>query len=109
MPDPVLLFRFSALTFNGHRIHYDQPYVTGTEGYPGLIVHGPLLGMLQIELARRSNPDKVARGFEFRALAPVYAGAAFSVQARRDAGGGVTTWIADRNGGLAQQGRVTFQ
>ena len=59
--DPVLLFRFSALTFNGHRIHYDQPYVTGTEGYPGLIVHGPLLGMLQIELARRSNPGEVRR------------------------------------------------
>ena len=60
VPDPVLLFRFSALTFNGHRIHYDQPYVTGTEGYPGLIVHGPLLGLLQIELARRSNPGKFA-------------------------------------------------
>jgi 3-methylfumaryl-CoA hydratase len=109
MADPVLLFRFSALTFNGHRIHYDQPYVTGTEGYPGLIVHGPLLGMLQIELARRSNLSKVVKGFEFRALNPVYAGAAFSVLARRDADGGVTTWIADRNGGLAQQGRVTFQ
>ena len=59
MADPVLLFRFSALTFNGHRIHYDQPYVTGTEGYPGLIVHGPLMGMVQIELARRANPDKI--------------------------------------------------
>ena len=88
MADPVLLFRFSALTFNGHRIHYDQPYVTGTEGYPGLIVHGPLMGMVQIELARRSNPDKVARSFEFRALSPVYAGAAFTVQARREADGG---------------------
>lgn len=106
---PPLLFRFSALTFNGHRIHYDQPYVTGTEGYPGLIVHGPLMGMVQIELARRSNPGKVARSFEFRALAPVYAGAAFSVQARHEADGSVVTWIADRNGGLAQQGRVTFQ
>ena len=61
MADPVLLFRFSALTFNGHRIHYDQPYVTGTEGYPGLIVHGPLMGMVQIELARRSNPGKIVR------------------------------------------------
>jgi 3-methylfumaryl-CoA hydratase len=106
---PPLLFRFSALTFNGHRIHYDQPYVTGTEGYPGLIVHGPLMGMVQIELARRSNPGTVVRSFEFRALAPVYAGAAFSVQARREADGSVTTWIADRNGGLAQQGRVTFE
>jgi 3-methylfumaryl-CoA hydratase len=65
--------------------------------------------MLQIELARRSNLSRVVRGFEFRALTPVYAGAAFSVLARRDAEGGVTTWIADRNGGLAQQGRVTFQ
>jgi len=109
MADPVLLFRFSALTFNGHRIHYDQPYVTGTEGYPGLIVHGPLLGMVQIELARRANPDKVPRHFEFRALAPVYAGAAFSVHARRDGDGGIATWIADRKGGLAQQGRVEFQ
>jgi 3-methylfumaryl-CoA hydratase len=109
MADPVLLFRFSALTFNGHRIHYDQPYVTGTEGYPGLIVHGPLLGMVQIELARRANPDKVARSFEFRALAPVYAGAAFSGHARREGDGGIATWISDRKGGLAQQGRVAFQ
>jgi 3-methylfumaryl-CoA hydratase len=107
--DSTMLFRYSALTFNGHRIHYDQPYVTGIEGYPGLIVHGPLLGMLQIELARRSNPDKTPLSFEFRALAPVYAGAFFSVQARREADGSVTTWIADHNGGLAQQGRVTFQ
>ena len=77
MPDPVLLFRFSALTFNGHRIHYDQPYVTGAEGYPGLIVHGPLLGMLQIELARRSQSRiRSPKSFEFRALSPVFAGAA---------------------------------
>ena len=109
VPDPVLLFRFSALTFNGHRIHYDQPYVTGTEGYPGLIVHGPLLGMLQIELARRTHPDKVVRSFEFRALSPVFSGPAFTVQARREADGSVTTWIADPKGGLAQQGKATFR
>lgn len=107
--DPVLLFRFSALTFNGHRIHYDQPYVTGTEGYPGLIVHGPLMGMLQVELARRSNAGKVVRRFEFRALSPVFAGAAFSVLARQEQDGSATTWIADSCGGLAQQGKVTFQ
>ena len=108
-PDPVLLFRFSALTFNGHRIHYDQPYVTGVEGYPGLIVHGPLLGMLQIELARRSNPNRTPRSFEFRALSPVYAGPPFLVQARREPDGSITTWIADPNGGLAQQGKATFR
>jgi 3-methylfumaryl-CoA hydratase len=67
------------------------------------------MGMVQIELARRSNPGKTPKSFEFRALAPVYAGAAFLVQARHEADGGVTTWIADRNGGLAQQGGVTFQ
>jgi 3-methylfumaryl-CoA hydratase len=51
VPDPVLLFRFSALTFNGHRIHYDRPYVTGVEGYPGLIVHGPLQAALLLAYA----------------------------------------------------------
>ncbi len=109
VPDPVLLFRFSALTFNGHRIHYDQPYVTGTEGYPGLIVHGPLLGLLQIELARRSNPGKTPASFEFRALSPLFAGAPFTVAARREADGTVTTWIANPKGGLAQQGKATFR
>lgn len=107
--DPVLLFRFSALTFNGHRIHYDQPYVTGIEGYPGLIVHGPLMGLVQMELARRSNPARIARSFEFRALSPVFAGGAFSVHARREEEGSITTWVADQNGGLAQQGGATFQ
>jgi 3-methylfumaryl-CoA hydratase len=109
LADPVLLFRFSALTFNGHRIHYDQPYVTGVEGYPGLIVHGPLLGMVQIELARRSNPGREAASFEFRALSPVYAGSAFSVHARCEADGSVSTWIADGKGGLAQQGKAIFK
>lgn len=108
-PDPVLLFRFSALTFNGHRIHYDKPYVTGEEGYPGLIVHGPLMGMLQIELARRSNPDKRLTHFEFRALSPVFAGAPLTVGARHEGDGAVTTWIANDTGGLAQQGKVTFR
>jgi 3-methylfumaryl-CoA hydratase len=106
--DPVLLFRFSALTFNGHRIHYDQPYVTGVEGYPGLIVHGPLMGILQIELARRSNPKKVARSFEFRALSPVFDGAALGVHARAEADGSATTWVANGSGGLAQQGKATW-
>ena len=62
MADPVLLFRFSALTFNGHRIHYDQPYVTGTEGYPGLIVHGPLMGMVQIEQQYENEPGARQNG-----------------------------------------------
>jgi len=109
VPDPVLLFRFSALTFNGHRIHYDQPYVTGVEGYPGLIVHGPLLGLLQIELARRANTGRTPATFEFRALSPAFAGAPFTVAARREGDGSFTTWIAGAKGGLAQQGKVTFR
>ena len=56
MPDPVLLFRYSALTFNGHRIHYDREYVTEVEGYPGLIVHGPLIATLLVDLVRRNAP-----------------------------------------------------
>jgi 3-methylfumaryl-CoA hydratase len=109
LPDEVLLFRFSALTFNGHRIHYDQPYVTGTEGYPGLVVHGPLMGMLQIELARRANQGRIARGFEFRALSPAFAGSPLTVGARKESDGAVTTWIANAQGGLAQQGKATFR
>src|SRR5690606_33282284 len=59
--DPVLLFRFSALTYNGHRIHYDHPYATQVEGYPGLVVHGPLLALLALELPRRHVPDRAVR------------------------------------------------
>ena len=70
-PDPVLLFRFSALTFNGHRIHYDRSYATGEEHYPGLVVHGPLLATLLADLVRLNSPRRIAR-FEFRALAPVF-------------------------------------
>jgi 3-methylfumaryl-CoA hydratase len=109
MPDEVLLFRFSALTFNGHRIHYDQPYVTGSEGYPGLVVHGPLMGMLQIELARRANPGRIARSFEFRALSPTFAGNPLTVGASQEANGTITTWIANAQGGLSQQGKAIFR
>lgn len=84
-------------------------YVTTEEGYPGLIVHGPLLGMLQIELARRANADKIPRSFEFRALSPVFAGAAFHIHGRRESNGSITTWAANATGGLAQQGKVVFR
>ena len=70
-PDPVLLFRFSALTFNGHRIHYDRPYASDVEGYPGLVVHGPLTAVLLMELVRRKADRPVAR-FSFRGLAPLF-------------------------------------
>jgi 3-methylfumaryl-CoA hydratase len=107
-PDPVLLFRFSALIFVGHRIHYDHPYVTQVEGYPGLLVHGPLMGLVQLELARRSNPGRQIAKYEYRAVSPVFHTAPFTVNARAEADGSVTTWIANAAGGLAQQGKVTF-
>jgi 3-methylfumaryl-CoA hydratase len=70
-PDDVLLFRYSALTFNGHRIHYDRKYVTEVEGYPGLIVHGPLIATLLVDLVRR-HTDRPLRSFEFKALRPTF-------------------------------------
>jgi 3-methylfumaryl-CoA hydratase len=71
--DPVLLFRFSALTYNGHRIHYDHPYATKVEGYPGLVVHGPLLALLALELPRVHAPDRLVRTLHYRLVRPVFA------------------------------------
>jgi len=68
-----MLFRYSALTFNGHRIHYDHPYVTQGEGYPGLVVHGPLIAMLLVDLVRRELPHATLQSFAFRALRPTFA------------------------------------
>jgi 3-methylfumaryl-CoA hydratase len=72
VPDDVLLFRYSALTFNGHRIHYDRRYVTKVEGYPGLIVHGPLIATLLLDLLRHQLPDAVVTSYEFRAVRPLF-------------------------------------
>ena len=72
VPDDVLLFRYSALTFNGHRIHYDRKYVTEVEGYPGLIVHGPLIATLLMDLVRRNAPDADVASFRFRAVRPTF-------------------------------------
>ncbi|QUH03662.1 hypothetical protein HUO13_25105 [Saccharopolyspora erythraea] len=72
-PDPTLLFRFSALTANSHRIHYDHPYVREEEGYPGIVVHGPLLAVLLLELVRR-NASRPVRSLSFKLRSPVFAG-----------------------------------
>jgi len=72
IPDDVLLFRYSALTFNGHRIHYDRRYVTEVEGYPGLIVHGPMVATLLLDLLRHQLPDAQVARYEFRAVRPVF-------------------------------------
>jgi len=106
-PDPVLLFRYSALTFNGHRIHYDRPYATGVEGYPGLVVHGPLLATLMIEQVRAAWPRERVGRFSFRALRPIFDTAPFTVAGQPDGDGqGADVWVADSDGLLAMRGRV---
>lgn len=84
-PDPVLLFRYSALTFNGHRIHYDRSYVTEVEGYPGLVVHGPLIATLLLESLARAKPEAIVKEFRFRALSPTFDTQLFSVAGKLDA------------------------
>ncbi|WP_427918713.1 hypothetical protein [Streptomyces sp. cg40] len=74
LPDPTLLFRFSALTANAHRIHYDMPYARGQEGHPGLLVHGPLLALLMLELPRRNAPLRRIKALTYQLRKPVFAG-----------------------------------
>lgn len=101
-PDDVLLFRYSALTFNGHRIHYDRRYATEVEGYPGLVVHGPLIATLLIDLVRSNLPAAVVTRFEFRALSPIFDTAAFSVSGKPDSEGKtVRLWAKDPTGATA--------
>lgn len=108
-PDPVLLFRYSALTFNGHRIHYDHPYVTGVEGYPGLVVHGPLIATLLLDLVGRQAPERRVIDFSFRAQSPLFCDRPFTVNGRPMAeGGGAELWAATAEGGLAMSATVRF-
>ena len=105
-PDPVLLFRYSALTFNGHRIHYDRSYATEVEGYPGLIVHGPLIATLLVDLARREMPRAVVRRFFFKAVRPIFDIHTFAVCGRRERGveaKQLALWARDHEGFLAMQ------
>ena len=99
--DPVLLFRYSALTFNGHRIHYDRSYVTEVEGYPGLIVHGPLIATLLVDLVRRHCPDAPIRHFQFKAVRPTFDLHPFHVNARPTQDPKVIdVWASDHEGWL---------
>ena len=102
VPDDVLLFRYSALTFNGHRIHYDRRYVTEVEGYPGLVVHGPLIATLLLDLLRRNLPTAAIAVFEFKALQPLFDIAPFSVHGQPEPDGKtVRLWARDAEGWLA--------
>ncbi|RYY75790.1 MAG: acyl-CoA dehydrogenase, partial [Comamonadaceae bacterium] len=110
VPDPVLLFRYSALTFNGHRIHYDRSYVTEVEGYPGLVVHGPLIATLLADLARRQRPDATLRRFAFKAVRPTHDLHPFRVNGAPSADGrGATLWAQDHEGWLTMQAEARFE
>ena len=109
IPDEVLLFRYSALTFNGHRIHYDRRYVTEVEGYPGLIVHGPLIATLLLDLLRRELAEARVTAFEFRAVRPLYDIHPFDVcGARSGDGKAVHLWARDHEGALAMDATATI-
>ena len=99
-PDDVLLFRYSALTFNGHRIHYDRKYVSEVEGYPGLIVHGPLIATLLLDLLRRELPAAAVKSFSFRAIKPAFDIAPFEVCGRQVDAETVKLWAKSQEGHL---------
>jgi 3-methylfumaryl-CoA hydratase len=108
-PDPVLLFRYSAVTFNSHRIHYDYPYTTKVEGYPGLVVHGPFTATLLVDLLRRNLPEATLRTFTFRALKPLYDTADFSTCGLPDLQGrAAKLWTRDHAGAVTMQADATW-
>jgi 3-methylfumaryl-CoA hydratase len=107
LPDEVMLFRFSALTFNSHRIHYDLDYVRNEESYPGLVVHGPLQTLLMLDLCRRNNA-RVKR-LEYRAQLPVFHNEAMTVSGNPSTGGEqVALWTANGAGDYAMTGTATL-
>lgn len=109
-PDDVLLFRYSALTFNGHRIHYDRRYTTEVEGYPGLVVHGPLIATLLADLLRRRLPTAVVLSLSFRAMSPLFDTAAFTVCGQPEESGRIVRlWAKNAEGGLAMDATATLR
>jgi 3-methylfumaryl-CoA hydratase len=102
MANDVLLFRYSALTFNAHRIHYDRRYAVETEHYPGLIVHGPLIATLLLELLRERMPGVGVRRFEFRAVSPLFDTEPFVVCGKPDG----SLWARTRGGRLAMTAKA---
>ena len=107
-PNPVMLFRYSALTFNGHRIHYDVDYCREVEGYPGLVVHGPLLATFLMDLAVQMKPECQLRKFGFRALNPVFCTGPFLVCGREE-DSVLKLWVAHPQGTLAMQGTLEYK
>ena len=102
--DPVLLFRYSAMTFNGHRIHYDLPYTTGVEGYDGLVVHGPIQATLLLNMA--AQLAGAPRRFSYRGQAPLIAGRPFRVAGARRSDDGLSCWTENADGTVCMHART---
>lgn len=107
-PDPVLLFRYSALTYNAHRIHYDRDYAIGVEQYPGLVVHGPLLATLLLELVATHAPGRRVKSFRFRAQRPAFAGESLQLLGA-PSGDEVELWTRDARGALGVAAHATLE
>ena len=107
LPDEVLLFRYSALTFNGHRIHYDRRYATEVEGYPGLVVHGPLIATLLLDLLRDQQPAARVTRFTFRAMRPLFHTHPFTVCGAPRPDGTFSLWALDHAASLAMEASTT--
>ncbi len=107
-PDTPLLFRYSALTFNGHRIHYDQNYARSVEGYPDLVVHGPLMATLLQQLAVEHGGGRPLARFDFRGMTPVFVGRAFQLEGRHAEDGALALWVRGPEGELAMSASAAF-
>ena len=107
-PTSVLLFRYSAVTFNGHRIHYDHPYVTTVEGYPGLVVHGPLIATEMVAAFVRAHPQARLKHLSYRGLRPLISPTPFHVAGRLEGSGLARLW-AEQDGTLAHQAELRFE
>lgn len=109
VPSEALLFRYSALTFNGHRIHYDRDYARNVEGYPDLVVHGPLIATLLLDTVARFAPEAVVREYRFKAVRPTFLGHPFTVCGRRAPDGqSVELWAKDHAGWLTMSARAVL-
>jgi 3-methylfumaryl-CoA hydratase len=107
--DPVLLFRFSALTFNGHRIHYDRNYATEVEKYPGLVVHGPLQALLLLESAKNHNPGKKPASFNFKAVRPLFEFDKIQICGKSNADGSHDVYTANTDSNIGMQATITWR
>ena len=109
-PDTSLLFRYSAVTFNAHKIHYDYPYATEVEGYPALIVHGQLIATFLLDNWQRNNPNDTLTQFSFKAMSPLFCGETFKAQGKpADSGNADVLWACTTEGGLTMQADVAWK